>query len=966
MAQGLFPADIIVYFAHIIYKGLKDLFFYFPRSSMNRKGMRISIVTTFILVIFSLQLLAQEKTPLTHDDYDHWESFSRTIISADGEYVAAEIGLQDGDGRVEFFVRDQPDPIMVLPRAEQVSFTTGGKFATGRIRVQKDTVRQLKLKDTKSSEMPRDSLFIMDMSSRELRKYPELKAYKLPDEGENWVAIETEPWATPKEEGGERERRETKLKVMSIEGGLEYELGKVKRHGYDKKGTRFYFIKENKDSIHRESIWMLNLENGEEELVHEEAIQYRQPVFSENGEHFAFLASADSMDAERPQFQLFVQKKRGDLAEPMVASHEEAFEEGFRLSQHLTPKFSKEGNRIFFGVTRDYVTFDYEEDSTILDEERVSLDIWGWQDKTLQPMQLKQKDETLKKSFWTVFDLDSRTILQLHKEAFEELDLDRELKLKVGLLTDDQDYKREYSWNIQTGKDVYIVDLHSGEKTLVEKGLVGYPSLSPSGEFVVWFSQPDSAYFAYGVQTGKKVSLTKGINVAFHDELHDSPSLPGPYGPVRWLENDEALLVYDQYDIWRLDPHGEKAPLNLTKGEGRKRQQVYRVQPLDPKEDHVRSNEPLYLTVFGEKSKKAGYAKADWKGKKRPEILIWEDAWLGILNKADSSEHLIFTRSTFSDAPALYSSGMDMKEPLKLSSTNPQQEQRLWGTVELVDFRANDGTELQGMLYKPENFDPTQKYPMMVYFYERRSDNLHRYTSPAPSASTINIPYFVSNGYLVFVPDIKYELGLPGPSAFNCIVPGVQKVVAEGFVDADRIGIQGQSWGGYQVAYLITQTDMFRAAGAGAPVANMTSAYGGIRWETGMSRMFQYEQTQSRIGGTLWEKPMYYLENSPLFYADRINTPVLIMHNDADGAVPWYQGIELFMALKRNDVPSWLLVYNDEAHNLRRRKNRKDLSIRLSQFFDHYLKDAPAPLWMTEGIPAVEKGRTLKYGLESE
>jgi dipeptidyl aminopeptidase/acylaminoacyl peptidase len=919
-----------------------------------------------IWVIFSTQVLAQDKMPLTHDDYDQWESFSRTIISSDGKYVAAEISLQDGDGRVEVYAHDQVSPLRVLHRAEQVRFTPGGKYAVGRIRVQKDTVRQSKLKKTKSSEMPRDSLFILDLTSSQLKKFSEIKAFKLPEEGENWLAMEFEPWVKPQDEGKEREKRETRLKVVALDGSKSYELGKVKSYGFDKRGTRFYFFRENRDSVHRESIWMLNLENGEEELVHDESIQYRQPVFSEDGGHFAFLASGDTMDTKRPQFQLYLQEKPGSLAEPVASSYEEAYAEGYRLSQYMAPKFAKHADRLYFGVTRDYRIYEYEEDSTILEEERVSLDVWGWQDKTLQPRQSKQKDETRKKSFWTVMELETRKILQLHDENYEELELDKEVKLEVGLLTDEQEYKRNYSWNIQIGKDVYVVDLHSGKKTLVEKDLVGYPSLSPSGKFVVWYSQPDSAYHAFEVKTGNKISLTNGLKVAFHNELHDSPSLPGPYGPVHWLENDEALLVYDQYDIWMLDPKGEKAPVNLTKGEGRKQQWVYRVQALNPKSDHLLGSEPLFLSVFGERSKKSGYAKGDWRGKKRPELLMWEDAWLGSLTKADSSDQVIFTRSTFADSPALFASGLDFNVPLRLSVTNPQQEQRLWGTVELVDFRANDGSELQGMLYKPENFDPSQQYPMMVYFYERRSDNLHRYTSPAPSASTINIPYFVSNGYLVFVPDIRYELGLPGPSAFNCIVPGVQEVVSRGFVDLDRIGIQGQSWGGYQVAYLITQTDMFKAAGAGAPVANMTSAYGGIRWESGMSRMFQYEQTQSRIGGTLWEKPMHYLENSPLFYADRINTPVLIMHNDADGAVPWYQGIEFFMALKRNDVPSWMLVYNDEAHNLRKRKNRKDLSIRLSQFFDHYLKDAPAPLWMTEGIPAVEKGRTLKYGLESK
>jgi dipeptidyl aminopeptidase/acylaminoacyl peptidase len=343
--------------------------------------------------------------------------------------------------------------------------------------------------------------------------------------------------------------------------------------------------------------------------------------------------------------------------------------------------------------------------------------------------------------------------------------------------------------------------------------------------------------------------------------------------------------------------------------------------------------------------------------------LVFTDHRYYALKKAEKSDDFIVRRSTYQQNPEIYATNPKFSMLNQLSFTNPQQENVKWGSVELVDYNTNDGTPLQGLLFKPENFDSNKKYPMMVYFYERNSDGLHNYRAPAPSASTINIPYFVSNDYVVFVPDIKYDLGLPGPSAYNSIMPGVHAVVAKGFIDSDNMAIQGQSWGGYQVAYLITQTNMFKAAGAGAPVVNMTSAYGGIRWGTGMSRMFQYEQTQSRIGGTLWDKPSHYIENSPLFYADRVQTPVLIMHNDADGAVPWYQGIEMFMSLKRLNSPAWLLVYNDEDHNLVQRKNRKDLSVRLSQFFDHYLKGAPAPLWMTEGLPAIEKGRTLKYDL---
>ena len=252
---------------------------------------------------------------------------------------------------------------------------------------------------------------------------------------------------------------------------------------------------------------------------------------------------------------------------------------------------------------------------------------------------------------------------------------------------------------------------------------------------------------------------------------------------------------------------------------------------------------------------------------------------------------------------------------------------------------------------------------MLVYFYERSSETLHSHPIPSPSRSTINIPYFVSNDYVVFVPDIVYTTGYPGQNAFDAIVSGSQAMINKGFINPKAVGIQGQSWGGYQVGYLVTRTNMFAAAGAGALVSNMTSAYGGIRWESGMSRMFQYEKTQSRIGGTLWEKPFQYIENSPVFFATKVETPLFMMHNDNDGAVPWYQGIEYFTALRRLNKPVWMVNYNGDAHNLRGEYwgNRVDLSIRLAQFFDHYLKGAPMPKWMKDGIPAINKGKDFGY-----
>ena len=322
-------------------------------------------------------------------------------------------------------------------------------------------------------------------------------------------------------------------------------------------------------------------------------------------------------------------------------------------------------------------------------------------------------------------------------------------------------------------------------------------------------------------------------------------------------------------------------------------------------------------------------------------------------------------KESYTDSPNIFSTS-DFSKQDKLSDTNPQQKLYNWGTDELVNWTTPKGNSSTGVLYKPENFDPNKKYPMIVYFYEKLSDNLNRYVAPAPTPSRLNISYFVSNGYLVFTPDISYTDGLPGESAMEYINSGVEKLKQNSWVDGTKIGIQGQSWGGYQVAYLIAHTDMYAAAWSGAPVVNMTSAYGGIRWSSGMNRQFQYEKSQSRLGKNLWEAPDLYIKNSPLFTIDKVKTPVVIMSNDKDGAVPWYQGIEMFTALRRLEKPVWLLNYNGDDHNLIKRQNRKDIQIREQQFFDYYLKDAKAPAWMVKGVPATQKGKDWGFELTDE
>ena len=406
-------------------------------------------------------------------------------------------------------------------------------------------------------------------------------------------------------------------------------------------------------------------------------------------------------------------------------------------------------------------------------------------------------------------------------------------------------------------------------------------------------------------------------------------------------------------------------PVCVTHEYGKNHGLRLRYARVDREEDFLDESKLYYFHGFNYETKQSGYFRMSLDAGQPKELILGNYSYRLIARAEDSSE-LIWSRSSVSEYPELQISSEDFTNSRVLSATNPQQANYNWLSVELVEWRDFNGARHQGLLYKPEDFDPAKSYPMMVYFYRLHSDDLHSYISPRASYSTINAAFYASNGYLVFMPDVFFSIGEPGKSSFNSVVSGVMALGKErSYIDMDHLGIQGQSWGGYQAAYIITQTDLFAAASPGAPVSNMTSAYGGIRQESGMIRQSQYETGQSRIGGSLWEKPLEYFENSPLFFADHCNTPCLIRHNDGDGAVPFEQGVEFFVALRRLGKPAWLLNYNDSPHNLTKKlSNRKDLSVRMKQFFDHYLKEEPAPDWMTIGVKAVDKEKTETYYMQ--
>ena len=502
--------------------------------------------------------------------------------------------------------------------------------------------------------------------------------------------------------------------------------------------------------------------------------------------------------------------------------------------------------------------------------------------------------------------------------------------------------------------DVWVVNAIDGGAWRVMTALRGRAQKSPGGRFLLFWEE--GHWHSYDLLDNRRHVLTKGLKVSFAREDHDSPSPARSYGVAGWTEGDAAVLLNDRHDLWRVSPNGSSA-VCITDGYGRANDLRFRWVNLDPQEQrHVPTDRPILLSTTNIESMATGYYRDRVEGLERPQRIVMEEKSFGGLAKAKDADRIFYSLSTYRQYPDLWTASLDFGDPLRLSDTNPQQASVRWGDAELVHWHSSDGKALKGVLIKPDGFDPTRQYPMMVYFYEKLSRTLHSYGTPRPGTSP-NSSYYVSNGYLWFMPDIHYEEGYPGESAMSCVVSGVQHLLGKGFVDPEAIGAAGHSWGGYQTAYLVTRTDIFKAVESGAPVSNMTSAYGGIRWGSGMSRAFQYEQTQSRIGGSLWEYPLRYLENSPVFHADKVNTPVLMLHNDKDGAVPWYQGIEYFCALRRLEKEVYMFNYVGGGHGLRRRANQMDWTVRMQQYFDHHLRGHSAPEWMENGVPYIDRER---------
>ena len=924
---------------------------------------------------------AQTPRPIKPADFDTWRTINGQVLSRDGHYLAYGLFPQEGDGLV--VVRDlktgtevrqsagqlpappPDDPAAEAPpppRAIKLTFSADSATLVFLAYADRATVEKAK---TDKSVHPHESLVILNLATGKPTVVADVKSVQMPDKSEGYLAyqlygapvpaVEAKPATTDDAEEDQRGARPagaargaateygSPVVLRRIADGSERRFEDVLEYQLTKEGKLLaYSVNSAKGAA--DGVFAVPSSGGEPKTLLSGKGRYEHLTFDEKQNELAFVGAPALGDAKKPPYNLYLWKTAEPAATEVVTAASTGFHPGWIVSGKGALTFSKDGGRLFFGAG----PVPPPSHATAIDEDKPSFDLWNYKDEQIQSIQKVRATADLNKSYRAVYLVGPKKMIQLADDSMAELLPNEQGRYALG--TSDKEYRAMTDYGVRLS-DTYLVDLETGQRTLLNKKHEGRMLWSADGRYAVLFDGKD--WNSVAIPSGKTANLTAKIGGKFFDEDNDTPSTPGAYGIAGWTRDDKLVLLYDHYDVWQITPDGATA-INLTAGFGRAQHLQLRYVRTEPAVDGeprtIDPTRPLLLRAEDQTTHDSGFYVTGVDAKTAPTKLLMTATDVSAPSKARNADVYVFSEQTFTQYPNLLVTNATFTNPQRITDANPQQAALAWGTDELVAFESLDGAPLQGILYKPAGFDPHKHYPMIVYLYEKLSQNVHHFVDPRPMDS-INISAYVSNGYLVFTPDIVYTTGYPGQSALKCVMAGVNAVVAQGFVDERNIGIQGHSWGGYQIAYMVTQTSRFKAAEDGAPVVNMISAYDGIRWGAGIPRQFQYEKTQSRIGGTPWQYPLRYIENSPIFMVDKITTPLLILHNDADDAVPWYQGIEFYLALRRLGKQAWMYTYNGEPHHLRRRPNQKDYAIRMMQFFDYELKGAAEPVWMQKGVP---------------
>lgn len=923
-------------------------------SMATRSCVARSVVVAGLMLVAAQPGAAQQRVPVGPNDYGQFESPGEAVLSPDGAWLAHAVNRvnEQNELRVRLIVRDST---VIIPFGGSAVFSGDSRWLAYSIGVAPSERERL----AEAKSPIRSKAAVLDLTRGTTTMLGEAAAFTFSPDGA-YLAVHG---YTPEE------RRGSDLIVRDLARGTNVNFGNVSSFEWASDGA-LLAVTLDTESGAGNAVQLYDARTGTLRVLDSSTDRYSGLTWRDDALDIAVLrAMPDS--AYRDTAHIVIAWT--DVNTPAAARHElqprrtADFPSDMRVSDTRAPQWSTDGAIVTVGLRplRPSTTASARAGGAAADSRKTAdagtaqdgkpsdVQVWHARDVRIIPEQKSQEQQDLRRTLLAAWHVGADRLVQLGTDLQESATLLE----GSGFATETDESRNAFGAMFgRPGTDVWLIDVASGERVRVLEDVPFYRGASETGRYLLWFEDDD--WWAFDVRSRARTNLTAGIDARFSNDQYDYPveDLP-PHGVAGWLRGDEALLVYDRYDVWRVEPDGSGGR-RLTNGSAER--VIHRIANIQPDEDGIDLRHPIHLSLFGELTKQSGWARVQPDG--RVERLLLEDARLARLTRADSAAVFAFTRERFDDAPDWFVGTGVLSDARQVSALNAFQSDYAWGRSELVDFTSSAGLELQAVLLYPADYDPSKTYPMIVYTYERLSQNLHNYVVPS-ERSYYNFNVFTADGYFVLMPDIVYRGRDPGVSALEAVVPAVRTIVARGVVDPDRIGLVGHSWGGYQATYLPTRTDIFAAAVAGAPITNFLSFAGAIHWTPGIAEMSHWETGQARMGVPYWEDMEAYLRNSPAHMVHELDTPMLMMFGDADGTVDWHQGVEFYNFARRAGREDFvLLVYPGEDHGLRKRENQIDYHRRILQWFGYWLKGEPPARWITDGTTWLERKDVLDTG----
>ena len=917
------------------------------------------------------------KKPLTLADVDTWRSIRGVALSADGKWFAHRVG--PNEGAVDLILRNNSD-------GKETKFPGGSGFGSIVFSLDSKWFAFTHTPYTKGSgAKPKSKVVLVNLATGAKTDIEDAASFRFNGEAATHLAYRKAPVSSgasvgPAAPGAPPPPTGSDLVLRDLAAASDFVLGNVADYEFDKKGQWLITVIDAAGQIGN-GVRLRDMKSGAVHSLETGKASYRGLSWNDETTAFTVTKATDDPGYEGKSLAIIGFSELGpktlktvydpkadkDFPKEMAISGGASWNDAldgfnFGITSHKKKGETAPPPKEVKAKPKDDTKKEKKAlagTSTGDSGAKPDLVVWHWKDERLQPMQEKQASGDRHIVYNAVYWTKEKKFVRLADDKMRQVTLAAKQKYAVGRDTKPYEYMSYLNGKLFT--DVYVIDPKTGAKKKVVEKLVslffgGAPiSTSPTGTHFLYYK--DGHYHVYDMAASKDTNVTAKVGASFvndeDDHNFDKPATPS-YG---WSRDGKFVLLSDGWDIWRVNIDGSGG-MNFTQN-GKKDSIHYRgVFAFEPEfKPGIDLSQPVYTSMYGEWTKKDGMARID-TAKGGVTALLWGDYDYGQPLKARKAETFLFTRQSTVDYPDYYLTDSSFKNVKKVTDANPQQKEYKWSAgAKLIDYKGVGGKRLQGTLLLPAGYEPGKKYPTIVYIYEKLSQNTHRYQPPSVNAIG---SIYTSNGYAVLLPDITYKLNDPGMSSVGCILPAVDAAVATGIVDNDKLALHGHSWGGYQTAFTVTQTNRFKCAIAGAALTDLVSMYSSVYWNVGMANQPIFESSQGRFTGGYWDLQEAYIRNSPVYHAKNVNTPLLLLHNDKDGAVDFTQGVEYYNTLRRLQKPVVMLQYKGENHGLAKPENRKDYAVRMREFFDHYLMGKPAPDWWTEGVPHLKMEDHLK------